>query len=186
MIKVTAAYTHDLCASRPNARGVWHPCCLETFYSNRASDNTLEFLSPWIPITPCHRTDSYAHIRQLRSFRDSFYYISTVTIIPPGQLRSCRRCLVCKSRSYHERFTSPYLKNKCTGQQSMTHKTKTDDAPLLYANKRAQCCVQAWKSGPVRTHRCQRPPSCMIVTAMIVTVSPQWTKWMWWLMNKSC
>ena len=41
--------------------------------------------------------------------------------------------------------------------------------------KRAQCCVQASKSGPVRTHRGRRPPSSMIVTAMIVTVSPQCT-----------
>ena len=30
------------------------------------------------------------------------------------------------------------------------------------------------KSDPARTHRRRRPPSCMIVTAMIVPVSPQW------------
>ena len=98
-----------MCASRPNAHGVWHSCCLETFYSNRASDNILEFPSPWIPITPCHQTHSYAHNRQLGSFLDSYDHISTVAIIPPGHLRSCRRCLVCKLRSYHENFTSLYF-----------------------------------------------------------------------------
>ena len=34
--------------------------------------------------------------------------------------------------------------------------------------------MQVSQSGPARTHRRRRPPSCMIVTAMIVTVSPQW------------
>ena len=40
-------------------------------------------------------------------------------------------------------------------------------------------CVSTWhatlqesQSDPARTHRHRRPPSCMIVTAMIVTVSP--------------
>ena len=168
MIKVTAAYTHDLCASRPNAHGVWHPCCFETFYSNRASDNILESLSPHatgLKITLIF--DSYDY------FFDSYDHISTVTIIPLGQLRSCRRCLVCKLRSYHESFTSPYFKSKYTDLQSMTLKTKTDDALVLCADKRAQCCVQASKSGPARTHRRRCPPSYMIVTAMIVTVSPQ-------------
>ena len=59
----------------------------------------------------------------------------------------------------------------------MKRKTSTDDAPALCANKRAQRCVQASKSDTVRTHRCRRPPSCVIVTAMIVTVSPQWWGW---------
>ena len=35
--------------------------------------------------------------------------------------------------------------------------------------------MQVSQSGPARTHLRRRPPSCMIVTAMIVTVSPQWS-----------
>ena len=36
------------------------------------------------------------------------------------------------------------------------------------------CGIQISQSGLVRTHIRRRPPSCMMVTAMIVTVSPQW------------
>ena len=70
----------------------------------------ITFLKSYHPMPP----DSYGHIRHLRSFIDSYDHISTVTIIPRGQLRSCRWCLVCKLRSYHESFTSPYFKNKST------------------------------------------------------------------------
>ena len=55
----------------------------------------------------------------------------------------------------------------------MVRKIETDDAPVLCTDTRAQICVQASQSGPVGTHCRRRPPSCAIVTAMIVTVSPQ-------------
>ena len=54
---------------------LWHPNCLESFYSNRASDNILEFLE----FTPCHRTVTVIFV--------SCDHFSTVTIIF-GQLRS--------------------------------------------------------------------------------------------------
>ena len=82
MIKDTAGYTHDLCVSRPDAHGVWHPCCLESFYSNRASDNILEFLSP--NATGQFRSYSTVTIisRQLRSHFDSYDHTPwTVTIM---------------------------------------------------------------------------------------------------------
>ena len=129
----------------------------------------ITFLNSYQPMPP----DSYGHIRQLRSFLDSYDHIWTVTIISRGQLRSCRRCLVCKLRSYHASFTSPYFKNKCTDWQSMTRKTTTDDAPVLCTNKRTALRTSV-TIDPARTHRRRRPPSCMIVTVMIVTVSPQW------------
>ena len=105
---------------------------------------------------------------------DSYDHFSTVTTIALGQLRSYRRCRVCKLRSYCERFRRPYFGNNCTNQQSMARKIETDDAIELCTDTRAQICVRASQSGPVWTHCRRRPPSCMIVTAMIVTVSPQW------------
>ena len=140
-------------------------CSIESFYSNMASASIRN---------PFHRIDSYGHIRQLRSFLNSYDHFLTVTIIAPEQLRSYRRCRVCKLRSYCESFTSPYLGNQCTNQQNMARKIETDDAPLLCTDTRVQSCVQVSQSGRDRTHRRRRPPSCMIVTAMIVTVSPQW------------
>ena len=50
---------------------------------------------------------------------DSYDHFSTVTTIASGQLRSYRRCRVCKLRSYCESFTRPYFGNNCTNQQSM-------------------------------------------------------------------
>ena len=114
MIKVTAAYTYDLCASRSNAHGVWHPCCLETFYLNRASDNIFEFLSPWIPITPCHRTDSYDHFstvmiifRQLRSYLlDSYDHVADDWFVSYDHITKVSQAHISKtnaqtSKSWH-------------------------------------------------------------------------------------
>ena len=106
MIKVPAGYTHDLCVKGPDAHGVGIHVVLNLFIQI----GHLITLNCYHPMP----LDSYGHIRQLRSFVDSYDHTSTVTIIPRGQLRSCRRCLVCKLRSYHESFTSPYFKNKCT------------------------------------------------------------------------
>ena len=105
---------------------------------------------------------------------DSYDHFWTVTTMAPGQLRSYRRCRVCKLRSYCESFTRPYFGYNCTNQQSMARKIETDDAPVLCTDTRVQICVRASQSGPVWTHCRRRPPSCMIVTVMIVTVSPQW------------
>ena len=77
---------------------------------------------------------------------DSYDHFSTVTTIAPGQLRSYRRCRVCKLRSYCESFTSPYLGKKCTNQQSMARKIETDDVPLLCTDTIVQSCVQASQS----------------------------------------
>ena len=104
---------------------------------------------------------------------DSCDNFSTVTTIAPEQLRSYHRCWVCKLRSYCESFTSPYFGNNCTNKQSMASKIESEDAPVLCTDTRVQICVQSSQSGPVQTHCRRRPPSCMIVTAMIVTVSPQ-------------
>ena len=49
----------------------------------------------------------------------------------------------------------------------------TNHISMLCANYMCLRGMQVSQSGPVRTHRRRRPPSCMIVTAMIVTVSPQ-------------
>ena len=62
------------------ACGIHDPCCLKPFYSNRASDNILEFVLPWIPMTPCPRLTVTLII-------DSYDHFSTVTIIF-WQLRS--------------------------------------------------------------------------------------------------
>ena len=53
----------------------------------------------------------------------------------------------------------------------------TNDHKLLSissANYVSLRAIGASQSGPARTHRRRCPPSCVIVTAMIVTVSPQW------------
>ena len=49
----------------------------------------------------------------------------------------------------------------------------TNHISMLCANYMCFHGMQVSQSGPARTHRRRRPPSCMIVTAMIVTVSPQ-------------
>ena len=73
-----------------------------------------------------------------------------------------------------ERFTNPHSKNKCTNQHNMTHKTKTEDEPVLCVDIGAQCCLQASKLSPGRTHRCQRPPS-WYGRNCYNPFSPQWT-----------
>ena len=107
---------------------------------------------------------------------DSYDHFSTVKTIAPGQLRSYRRCRVCTLRSYCENFTRPYFGNNCTHQQRMARKIETDDAAVLCTYTRVQICVQASQSVNIWTHCRRRPTSCMVVTAMIVTVSPQWIR----------
>ena len=54
----------------------------------------------------------------------------------------------------------------------VTTRTTTNDKSILSANYVCLRGMQESQSDPARTHRRRRPPSCMIVTAMIVTVSP--------------
>ena len=61
-------------------------------------------------------------------------------------------------------------------------RTTTNHISILCANHMCLHGMQVSQSGPVRTHLRWCPPSCMIITAMIVTVSPQWT-WLSGLLN---
>ena len=84
-----------------------------------------------------------------------------VTIIAAEQLRSfCR-----KIRQYYRYCTviSCFLWSRTT----------TNDKSIMSANYVCLRGMQGSQSDPARTQRRRRPPYCMIVTAMIVTVSPQ-------------
>ena len=118
----------------------------------------LEFLSPHaIGLTVMFIFDSYDHFatvtnifRQLQLYiLDTYDHVADVWFV-----------------SYH------HITKVSQANISITN-AQTDDAPVLCADERAQYCVQASKSGPVRTHRRRRRPSCMTVIAMIVTVSSQ-------------
>ena len=84
-----------------------------------------------------------------------------VTIIAAEQLRSFCRKIRRQYYRYHT-IISCFLQSR----------TITNDKSILSANYVCLRGMQESQSDPARTHRHRRPPSCMIVTAMIVTVSP--------------
>ena len=85
-----------------------------------------------------------------------------VTIIAAEQLQSfCRKI----RRRYHWYY-------KVIGC-FLWSRTKKNYISILSAYYVCLRGMQVSQSGPARTHRRRRPPSCMIVTVMIVTVSPQ-------------
>ena len=86
-----------------------------------------------------------------------------VTIIAAEQLRSFWRKI---RRRYHWY----YAVIGCF----LWSRTTTNQISILSTNYACRRGMQVSQSGRDRTHRRRRPPSCMIVTAMIVTVSPQW------------
>ena len=111
---------------------------------------------------------------QLRSWTDSYDHTPTVTIMVPclflavtiiaaEQLQSfCRKI----RRRYHWYY-------KVIGCFPWS-RTKKNYISILSAYYVCLHGMQVSQSGPARTHHRRRPPSCMIVTAKIVTVSPQW------------
>ena len=117
--------------------GIYHIALYIFLFKYGSLASSLEFLA------------TYATALTVTVIFDSYDHFSTVTTIAPGQLRSYRRCRVCKLRSYCESFRRPYFGNNCTNQQSMARKIETDDAPVLCTDTIAHICVQASHSGPV-------------------------------------
>ena len=100
--------------------GIYHIALYIYFYSN------MDHLLVFIEFLATHATALTVTV-----IFDSYDHFSTVTTIAPGQLRSYRRCRVCKLRSYCESFRRPYFGNNCTNQQSMARTIETDDAPVF-------------------------------------------------------